>query len=147
MLTVDGGMDYRQIMVVLSDSDVSRLYDLRGQTLCIISGSDAAASLDEAPVFKNDLGGIIWCDIPLDQFDALDTGRAQGMLIDEPMYLYIMNGVNSDYKVLDELLSQTRFIMAMRLQDKRLGDRVESLLEDMHSDGTFRRISSEWFGL
>ena len=146
MLTVDGGMDCRQIVVVPSDSNVSRLYDLCGKTLSVISGSDAAASLNEAEVFMGDLGGIIWCELPIEQFDALDTGKAQGMLIDEPLYLYIMNGVTSDYKVLDELLSQTRFIMAMRLQDKRLGERVESLLEDMRSDGTFERISFEWFG-
>ena len=146
MLTADGGMNCRQIIVVPSDSDVSRLYDLRDSTLCVISGSDAADSLDEAPVFKGDLAGIIWCRLPSEQFDALASGDAQGMLINEPMYLYIMDGVNSNYRVLDELLGQTRYVMAMRLHDNRLAERIGSLLEDMRSDGTFGRIRSEWFG-
>jgi len=146
MLTVDCGTDYRQIMVVPSDSDVSRLYDLSGKTLCVISGSDAAASLDSAEVFKGDLAGIIWCETASEQFDALDSGKAQGMLIDEPMYQYIMNGVDSDYTVLRELLSQTPFIFAMRHQDHRLADRIESLLEDMRSDGTLEKIRTGWFG-
>lgn len=146
MQTVEVGMDYRQIIVVPSDSDVKRLFDLGGQALCVISGSDAAASLDEAEVFKGDLGKIIWCATPSEQFDALDSGKAQGMLIDEPMYLYIMNGVESRYYVLDEVLSGTKLIIAMRSHDHRLSERVSALMEDMRSDGTLAGIRAEWLG-
>ncbi len=147
MLTVDCGMEYRQIMVVPSDSDVKRLFDLSGQTLCIISGSDASAALDEAEVFKSDLAGIIRCKNASEQFDALDSGKAQGMLIDEPMYRYIMNGVeNPDYKILDELLARSELIMAMRAQDHRLAERIEVLMDNMRADGTIDSIRTEWLG-
>lgn len=146
MLTVDAGMEYRQVMIVPKDSKVTRLYDLAGKNLCVIDGSNAAEALDKAEIFKADLGSIIWCELPSEQFDALDSGSAQAMLIDEPMYLYIMNGVDSDYVVLDELISQTRLLMAMRLHDDQLGERIKSMMEDMRSDGTFEEINSRWFG-
>ena len=144
--TVDTGIDYRQILVVPSDSDVSRLYDLKGGTLCIISGSDASAALDKAEVFKSDLGGIVWCDIAGEQFDALASGRADAMLVDEPVYLYIMNGVDSDYVVLEDVIARTRLIIAMRQHDIQLSQRIRSLFDDMRSDGTFDRIRSGWIG-
>ena len=147
MQTVDTGIDYRQMLVVPSDSDVSRLYDLEGGTLCIISGSDAAAALDKAEVFKADLGGIIWCDIASEQFDALTSGRADAMLVDEPVYRYIMNGVeDSGYVVLDDVLARTRLIIAMRQRDIQLAQRIQSLFNDMRNDGTFDRIRSGWIG-
>ncbi len=146
MQTVDTGVDYRQILVVTSDSDVSRMFDLDGGTLAVISGSDAAAALDEAEVFKADLDGIIWCDMASEQFDAINSGRADAMLIDEPVYLYIMNGVDSDYVVLDDVISRTRLIIAMRQRDVLLAQRIESLFGDMRSDGTFERIRSVWIG-
>ena len=146
MLTVDTGMDYRQILVVTSGSDVSRLFDLQGGTLCLISGSDAATSLDEAVVFKGDLKDILYFETADQQFGAIDSGRADAMLIDEPMYRYIMNGVDSHYVVLDEILSQTNLLIALRREDSRLADRIESLLEDMRADGTMERIRSGWIG-
>lgn len=146
MQTVDTGIDYRQIMVVPSDSDVSRLYDLKGGTLAIISGSDASAALDEAEVFKSELEGIIWCEIAGEQFDAISSGRADAMLVDEPVYLYIMNGVDSDYVVLGDVISRTRLIIAMNQRDTKLAQRIQSLYNDMESDGTLGRIRSDWIG-
>lgn len=146
MLTLDTGMDYRQVLVVPSGSDVSRLYDLAEGTLCVISGSDASASLDETEVFKGDLGDIIYCENASQQFEAISSGRADAMLIDEPLYRYIMNGVDTDYVVLDEILSQTNLLIALRQQDSRLADRIDSLMNDMRSDGTMERIRSSWIG-
>ena len=144
--TVDSGIDYRQILVVPNGSGVSRLYDLKGGTLCIISGSDASEALDKAEMFKSDLGGIIWCEIAGEQFDALNSGRADAMLVDEPVYLYIMNGVESDYTVLEDVISRTRLIIAMRRDDVHLAQRIKSLFDDMRSDGTIDRIRSGWIG-
>ena len=131
---------------LFKESMTRRMYDLDGGTLCIISGSDASAALDGAEVFKSDLGGIIWCEVAGDQFDALGSGRADAMLVDEPVYLYIMNGVDSDYTVLEDVVSRTRLIIAMRQRDVQLAQRIESLFDDMRSDGTLDRIRSGWIG-
>lgn len=146
MLTVDCGMDYRQIMVVASDSDAGRLYDLKDCTICVITGSDAEVSLNEAEIFKGDLSGVVSCLTAEEQFDALNSGKVQAMLIDEPLYRFTVKDTDSSYIVLDEVLSRTRLIIAMRLHDNQLAARIESLFSDINSDGTYRRICSEWLG-
>jgi|GEM_PF-1627469 len=146
MLTVETGMNYRHIMVVPADSKVSRLYDLKGDCLSVISGSDSAGALDEAVVFKGDLGSILWCTNPWEQMSAIDSGKAEAMLIHEPMYLYMAKDFGDDYKALDEVLSSTKLVFAMRTQDSQLASRIKTLMSDMSSDGTYERIRSEWIG-
>lgn len=146
MLTVDTGIDYRHIMVVPKSSKVSRLYDLKGDCLSVISGSDSAGALNEAEVFKGDLGEILWCSNPWEQMSALDTSKADAMLIHEPMYLYMAKDFGDNYKALDEVLSSTGLVLAMRQQDSQLASRIKTLMSDMSSDGTFESIRSEWLG-
>lgn len=146
MLTVDSGIDYRHIMVVPKNSNVSRLYDLKGDRLIVISGSDSAGALDEAVVFKGDLGEILWSSNPWEQMSALDSGKADAMLIHEPMYLYMAKDFGDNYKALNEVLSSTGLVFAMRQQDSQLAGRIKNLLSDMRSDGTFESIRSEWLG-
>jgi len=146
MLTVETGIDYRHIMVVPANSKISRLYDLKGDRLSVISSSDSAGALDEAVVFKGDLGQILWCSNPWDQMSSLDSGKADAMLIHEPMYLYMAKDFGEKYKALDEVLSSTGLVLALRQQDGQLASRVKTLLSDMHSDGTFEQIRSKWLG-
>ncbi len=146
MLTVDTGMDYRHIMVVSAKSKVSRLYDLKGGKLSVISGSDAAGALDAAEVFKSDLGQIVWCANPWEQMASLDSGKADAMLIHEPMYLYMAKDFGDNYKALDEVLASTGLICAMRRQDTQLSARVRTLLEDMTDDGTMKELRTRWLG-
>lgn len=145
MLTVDSGMAYRQIVVV-SDSDIGRLYDLMDCTVCVIAGSDAETALNDAEVLKGDLAGVIKCSSCDEQFSLLDIGRVDAMLIDEPLYRYVTKDADVGYNVLDEVLSGTGLIFAMRLHDNQLAARIESLYADMVSDGTVGRIREEWLG-
>jgi len=146
MLTIDTGLDYRNILVATPESGVTRLFDLAGGDLCLIPGSQSASALDKAVVFKADLGSTIPCENASEQFEAINSGKADAMLIDEPLYRYIMNGVENDYVVLEDIISQTSLLLALRQQDTRLADRIESLFDDMRSDGTFKRICSDWIG-
>lgn len=146
MLTLDGGMDCRQIVVVPAESKINRLYDLEGGTLAVLTGSEASDALDEAEVFKKALGEVTYCELPADQLAAINGGTADAMLIGEPLYRYIMIGTGSEYRVLDNVLADTRFIHALRLHDTTLGERIGSLFADMEKDGTFESIRKEWLG-
>lgn len=145
-LTVDGLLDCRQIIAVREDSDISRLYDLAGKRAAVISGSDADDALTQAAILRADLESVEYAESSTELIGWITQERVDVIVIDEPLYLYTVNRMGHGCKVLDETLGERDYILALKLREDSLGERLKQLYSDMKSDGTFDTIVEGYLG-
>ncbi|MBQ4313329.1 MAG: transporter substrate-binding domain-containing protein, partial [Clostridia bacterium] len=146
MQTVDSGIDHRSAVVVTADSPIKRLVDLKGKTVCVVSGSDAAADFAAASVMYSSCGAVNL----LASLDGivleLGVGTSHAAVVDEEMFRYITRDVSDKYRFLSESVTSGDYVLAMRLRDTALSERIAMLYGDMQSDGTVDSIKAKWFG-
>ena len=86
--TIETGLYYRQVIMTVKGSKISRLADVKGKKLAVVSGSDAQAELHNAAVMEGSLKKIVVCDSMQQVIEALVSGEAQCAAVDEPQALY-----------------------------------------------------------
>lgn len=139
-------MKNQQIIVVMEDSDVTSLADLKGKKLGLQSGSSAADALAGSADFKASLGEVAEFDDNMTALMDLEKGGVDAVLMDEIVARYYMQTKNKGYKVLDEALAAEEYGIGFRKDDQALMQKFQDTLNEMAADGTLADISTEWFG-
>ena len=67
---------------------------------------------------------------------AMDIGGAK----------YQIQGKESEYTILDEAIQSEQYAIGFYLGNTELRDKVQAELDKMAADGTFAKISENWFG-
>lgn len=146
VLFSDAYMKNRQIIVVMADSDINSMDDLKGQKLALQSESSASDALDSVPDFKNSLGEVLLFDDNNKALMDLESGGASGVLIDEVVARYYTKKDPSKYRILDESLADEEYGVGFRKSDEELRNKVNETFKEMKEDGTLAEISEKWFG-
>lgn len=142
----DPYMKNRQVIVLMEDSDITSLEDLKGKKLGYQAGSSAEAALNSHEDFKASLAEVVTFDDNMKLLMDLEKGSLDAVLMDEIVARYNIEANDKGYKVLDEALADEEFGVGFRKGDVALKDKIQETLEAMAEDGALAEISNKWFG-
>ena len=76
----------------------------------------------------------------------LESGAADAIAMDIGVAKYQIQGKESEYTILDEPIQSEQYAIGFYLGNTELRDKVQAELDKMAADGTFAKISENWFG-
>lgn len=127
-------------LFVHKDSGITGPSDMEGKSIAVATGTNFVQDAEELgaePVLYQDDNAT---------FMELIENRVDGVITDRLVGLGAMDGLaNGDQVVMvGEILRLEEMAIAFNKDDVELKDRVNEILEEMHSDGTLTAISEEW---
>jgi polar amino acid transport system substrate-binding protein len=141
-------LDNRQVIVVLSASDIDAKSDLEGSIVAAQNASSALAAIQAEGAGETfDGGEPILFDTYNDAFMDLEAGRVHAVVADEILArYYIAERGEEKYKVLEEDFGDEEYGVGVRKSDATLLEKLNDALDEMKSDGSAEAISEKWFG-
>ncbi|MDO5521244.1 MAG: amino acid ABC transporter substrate-binding protein [bacterium] len=139
-------MTNRQVMVVLKDSSIQTLADLKGKTVSLQSGSTASEAMDKNKEVKDSLKEVVKIDDNVKAMMDLQVNGSDAVAMDEVVARYYSEQNQGKYRILDETLSDEQYVVGFRKGDQQLCDEVMKYLKEMKNDGKLAEISTKWFG-
>lgn len=139
-------MQNEQVFVVKAGSDIKTKEDLAGKTLAYQRDSSASTALEGAPDFVATLGNATETDTNLNALMEVETGSADAALLDSTMAEYNISKQGGKFVILEEPFSAEHYGVGFNLGNTELRDKVQEALDAMVADGTFAKISTDWFG-
>ncbi len=139
-------MKNQQVIVVLNNSKITKLDDLKGKKLALQLDSSAEKALNAKADFKASLGQVLTTSTNLDALNELKMGSVDAVLMDEIVAQYNITKQGGNYKVLEEALAEEEYAVGFLKGNTELCDKVQAQIDAMAKDGTLAKISNEWFG-
>lgn len=141
-------LENRQIIVVLSDSDINSKADLEGKPLAVQKESSALeAVLAEPEVAASLAGGApVEFDTNIDCFMDLEAGRSKAIVCDEVLARYVMKQRGEEkYRVLEDNFGTEEYGIGVRKEDTELLSKLNAALDESFNDGTYDTVYETWF--
>jgi len=135
----------RQVLVVLSDSEITSKDDLNGSILGLQLGSSSEIALDNNTELKNNLKEIKKYSDNVEALLDLGVKRIDAVLVDEIVARYYVLK-KPELKVLSESLGDEEYGIGFRKQDISFMNEVDKILDVIKTDGKGEEISNKWFG-
>ena len=132
------------IFVVMGDSEIKSIRDLKGKRVGVQSGSTAQDKLEETDIYP-DITKITF-EENLTLLQKLEEKEIDAALIDSVVAYYFISSSESRFFVLPDSLAEEEYAIGFRKGDQKLRDRIQKILIGMKTDGTLGRISKTWFG-
>ena len=143
----DPYLNNKQIIVVLSDSDVTDKASLAGKSVAVQKESSAYEAVMAETAFVDSLKEeLVQFDTNNEAFMDLEAKRVDAIVVDEVLARYYMSlrGEES-YKVLDDNFGEEDFGIGIRKSDVTFLQKVNDTMNEMKKDGTYDTIKSKWF--
>ena len=80
-------------------------------------------------------------------FMDLEVGRIDAVVVAQTTAAYFIKKNNAPFRIIDVGYPDIPSGVGMRKDDTELKARIDKVLEDMHNDGTSKKISEKWFGI
>ena len=140
-------LNNRQIVLVLADSDINTLADLEGKTVT----TQTASSSEEAIFAKEGLKDTFGEYVTFATYDEClrdqEAGRSDAVIADEVLIrYYIANHPDTEYRILDEYISNEEYGIGARKEDTALIEAINGALDELKENGKGAEISTKWFG-
>lgn len=141
-------LDNRQVIVVLSESDINSKEDLSGRIVATQNSSSSLSAIEgEGAIEKFKNKEVILFDTYNEAFMDLEVKRVEAVVADQVLArYYIAERGESKYRVLEEDFGDEEYGVGLRLGDKKLLEKLNKVLDEMKKDGTAKQISEKWFG-
>jgi polar amino acid transport system substrate-binding protein len=142
-------LENKQIIITLADSNINSKSDLAGKVVAAQNGSSSLDAINNEPevatTFRD--GAPVLFDTNNEALMDLEAKRTEAVVADEILArYYIAERGQEKYKVLSEDFGKEEYGIGIRKDDTELLEKVEKAMDDMRKDGTFAKISEEWFG-
>lgn len=147
VITIDTDIYYRQVIMVKSDSKITRLADISGKVLAVVSGSDAQAALDEASVMKSSVKQIKIFSSMDEVMESLSSGKADCAAADEPQALYAALNYKDKFRYIDTPISESKLVIAFRSEDNELCGKISEKYVSMVQSGEIEELCKKYTGL
>lgn len=141
-------LENRQIVVVMSESDIKSKMDLKGKTVAVQKDSSALEAVLAQKAFAEALknGQPIQLDTNNDAFMDLETGRTDAIVVDEVLARYYIKLRGEEkYQVLSEDFGSEEYGIGIRKTDEEILKSIDNALSSMKNDGSFQQIKDKWF--
>jgi polar amino acid transport system substrate-binding protein len=141
-------MDNSQVVVVKADSGIKTLADLSGKVIEVQKESSAQSALEDED--HTDLLASFGQFLTVDQYNTafmdLESGAVNAIAIDIGVANFQLQGKEDQFSILDEKISTEQYGIGFLKGNDELKDQVETTLMEMVADGTFAKISNDYFG-
>lgn len=144
--TIETGIYYRQLVITVTDSDISRLADVSGKVMAVVSGSDAQTELHNASVMESSLREIQQYDSMQEVLTALTEGKADCAAVDEPQALYWIAESGDEFKLIDTPIAENQLVIATREEDSELCSRIAESYVKMAQAGEIKALCAKYTG-
>lgn len=139
-------MDNHMAVVVLNNSGIKTLADLKGKKLGLQGGSSAADALDSKADFKKSLSKVVEFKDNLTALMDLEAKGIDAVLMDDVVANYDIAKNKKNFVVLSETLATEQYAIGLRKGEVQLKEGIEKALKELKADGTLSKISTKWFG-
>ncbi len=141
-------MENTQIVVVKSDSGITKLADLAGKTV-MAQVDSAALGLLEDEGDQADLASTFKAlqQVPEYQsaFLELEQGTVDAVALDLPVALFQTAGKESMFTILeDDPLSTEHYGVGFKLGNTELRDKVQAAMKELVADGTVEKLCEKY---
>jgi len=136
-----------QVFVTKKGLEVKSEKDLAGKTVLVQDGTTSHDYVKEVKEQRvKDIKNIISYPSSSEAFQALKNGKGEVIVIDEPVGLYYVKKDATTFVITGRAIEPEPVGIAIRKDDVELMKALEKALADLKSDGTYKKISVEWFG-
>lgn len=132
------------IIVVMGDSEIKGLKDLKGKSVGVQSGSTAEETLQKTDLYSDIT--IVPFEDNIALLKSLEQGGMDAALVDSVVAYYFISSSTNRFFVLPDSLGEEEYAIGFRKNDQKLRDKVQEILIEMKTDGSLGRISKTWFG-
>lgn len=132
------------IFLLLGESSVAELNDLKGKTVGVQVGSTAHDALKSSELSK-EVETILFDD-NVELLEKLKQGGMDAALVDSVVAYHFVNSQKESYFILPDSFGEDEYAIGFRKEDQTLRDKVQEILGEMKADGTLGEISRRWFG-
>ncbi|AFM02173.1 amino acid ABC transporter substrate-binding protein, PAAT family [Desulfitobacterium dehalogenans ATCC 51507] len=139
-------MANRQIIVVLSGSDIKTKADLAGKVVATQEGSSSVDALNAEPEVTGTFKELRTYADFVAVLNELAIGRADAVVGDEPVLKYYMNKKPGTFVAIEDDFGEEEFGVGLRKDDTELLSKLQGALDAMKADGKSAEISKKWFG-
>ena len=139
-------MENSQVVVVLEDSGIESTADLAGKIVEVQADSSAEAALKEMPELTESFAALQTTPDYNTAFMDLEMGSVDAIAMDVIVAGYQLQQRNGGFKILDDTLASEEYAIGFKKGNEALRDQVQTVLDEMASDGTMKEISEKWFG-
>lgn len=117
--------------------------DLKDGKVGVVTGTTFHEELDK----MDNISEILQFQGDVDNFKSVDQGRSDGLVTDFFVGLEAPKKYGVDIEPVGELLYVEDNAIAIRKEDTKLLEVVNSSLKEIIEDGTYEKISMKWFGI
>ncbi|MDP4118011.1 MAG: amino acid ABC transporter substrate-binding protein [Bacillota bacterium] len=144
----DAYMNNSQVFVVRANSGIKSFDDLAGKIITVQTDSSAQAALNDKAQAKllKSFKKLVVCSQYNAAFMDLESGAVDAIAMDIGVAKYQIKDKESKFKILDKSLSSEQYGIGFKLGNTALRDTVQAELMKLVKNGTFAKISKQWFG-
>ena len=145
-----GYLDNKQVVVVNSDSGITKLSDLEGKIVVVQADSSALAAFtgDDATKENKELCKKFKELQQVSDYNSaflnLESGSVNAICLDIGVAYSQINNRGNQFRMLDESVSSEQYGIGFKLGNTKLRDEVQETLDEMNEDGTFAEIAKKW---
>ncbi len=137
----DGDM----LVVRADETRINTVADMAGKTVGATTGTSQETCANDLNA-KYGLSGVQLYPSDVEGIADLENGRIDAFIAARLQILYRINKSGEPIKLVGEPLDNMDKGVAIRKEDSQLLADVNKALEEMFNDGTYARISTQWFG-
>lgn len=144
----DSYMNNAQVFVVRKNSGIADEQGLAGKVVDVQKESTAESALNskEQETLKNSFSQLNQvADYNTAMMD-LESGAVDAVAMDKFVALDQMKNKPDKFQILNEQISSEQYAVAFLKGNTQLRDKINAILREMDTDGTFARISQKYFG-
>jgi polar amino acid transport system substrate-binding protein len=146
MLLTKPYLKNRQVILVRKNSEINSLEDLKNKIICVQKGSTGADSLAEHKI-SGEIKQTVELENMVNCLNEVETGKSDATIVDEVVAKYYLNKLGEDkFKILDQELSSEFYVIAVKKENYKLKEFIESKLDGIYKSGKASDISKKWFG-
>ena len=132
------------IFVLLGNSTVKELNDLKGRLVGVQTGSTAEKALAASELYSEIKVRLYVDNVELLQ--SLERGELEAALVDSVVAYYFVNNSSEPFFILPDSFGEDEYAIGFRKEDLALRDKVQTILSEMRADGKLAEIAVRWFG-
>ena len=139
-------MDNIQEFVVLKDSPVQSMADLKGKKITIQEASTAETALNRDPQLKAAFAEVKAYPDLTACFMDLESGRCDAVLSDTVLNEYYMTKKPDTFRELPDQVSKDTFAIGIKKDNQALVDLLNQGIDKVIASGEAAKISEKWVG-
>ena len=132
------------VFVVMSDSDITDVQEIKGKKVGVQLGSTTEDDL-RGSALMSEITLVGYVDNK-ELMQELERGAVDVAFIDTISTYYYSSVSNESFSVLPTVFSREELAIGFRKEDIALRDKIQEKINEMNADGTLKKISEKWFG-